>query len=81
MPAHVYSKMADADLILDRAIRSNIDLVLHCIDNSTVWKPQTWHHRSPILSDHIPRDGIVPSINHLPWSATCKCQPLAIYLC
>ena len=38
--------------------------------------PATSYDRSPILTGHIPRDGNVPSINHLPWPATCGRHPL-----
>ena len=43
--------------------------------------PATSHDRPPVLTSHIPRDGTVPFINHLPWPATCECWPPATYLC
>ena len=35
----------------------------------------TRHQRPPVLGGLIPRDGTVPSINHLPWPATFEYWP------
>ena len=41
----------------------------------------TSRDRQPALTSHIPRDGTVPSINHLPLLATCEHWAQATYLC